>query len=114
LIKKTKPDFTNISKFGKRQHARASKLKQLPNSIINERSSGLYRVVREIQNNINSELLGKKVDALITEQTESSINGRTDSYKQAVLQNNSSNLRIGDNASLHVYAVSANALYCNV
>lgn len=113
FVERVKPDMTNISRFGTREHARASMLKQLKTDVVNERSKALSRKVREVQNGINSELVGSSVDALITEQTSHSTNGRTGSYKQTVLQN-ACGIGMGDSIRLSVYAASANALYCNV
>jgi tRNA A37 methylthiotransferase MiaB len=117
LIKKTKPDVTNISKFGKRPHTRASALKQLENSVIKNRSIRLFNEVRKVQYSINSKLIGKTIDGLITSSTPLSVNGRTDSYKQIVLKNMASNKHkseIGKRVKVKVNAVSANVLYCEI
>lgn len=46
LLKKTKPDKVNISKFGARRGTEAAKMKQIDVKIIKERSKNLYEVVK--------------------------------------------------------------------
>jgi len=49
LIKEIKPEVINISKFSSRQGTQASKLKQLPSQIIDERSRKLTELYKEIR-----------------------------------------------------------------
>jgi MiaB-like tRNA modifying enzyme len=48
LIKRIKPDWVNISKYGKRPNTLAAKLESLSPKIINERSMVISKLVREI------------------------------------------------------------------
>ena len=111
FIEEIMPDFTNISKFGIREHTRASKLKQLHPNIIKRRSTELYRIVRQIQNKNNQKLIGSNIDCLVTELTKKSINGRSMNYRQIVL-NKLDGIELGDRRQVAVSHVSANALYC--
>ena len=118
FIEKLKPELTNISRFGRREHARASKLKEHPPIVVNKRSSDLYRIVREIQRKINNEYIGKQISCVITEFSSNSINGRDKSYKQVILNQSDNdkldNIHLGDKLDVIVKQVSANALYASV
>ncbi len=113
LLKSTRPDVTNVSKFGVRPHTKQRFAQLLGNSIINNRSIIASRVVREIQHEINSSYVGKIVKALITEKTAASANGKTDNYKQIVIKNGN-DIKIGSYVNAKVYAASSNALYCTL
>ncbi len=113
LLKSAKPDMINISKFGVREHARASRLKQLGQLEIKRRSIAVSRLARRIQKEKNSEYIGTSLSALMTERTSSSLNGRTESYRQVVVRNGDADgICIGGYADLNVYSASSNALYC--
>lgn len=47
LLKKTKPDKVNISKFGSRPGTEASKMEQLPTKVVNERSRILHKMMEK-------------------------------------------------------------------
>ncbi len=49
LIRETKPEVINISKFSSRQGTQASKLKQLSSQVIDERSHRINKLIREIK-----------------------------------------------------------------
>ncbi|MEM3572418.1 MAG: tRNA (N(6)-L-threonylcarbamoyladenosine(37)-C(2))-methylthiotransferase [Candidatus Micrarchaeaceae archaeon] len=87
LIKEITPSVTNVSKFGARPHAQASKLKQLPNHIVKERSIKMSRLVREIQSKSRAALLNTEKTVLITELNGGSFTGRDDSYNEVAVIN---------------------------
>ncbi len=113
LVEEARPDITNVSRFWVRHHARASRMKQLSAETIKNRSMVLSRKVRGLQKTLNSAYVGTNVRALMTERTETSLNGRTDSYKQVVVQD-SNGAEPGSYMDLSVYAASCNVLYCRV
>ncbi|MEM3279968.1 MAG: hypothetical protein QXR29_01715, partial [Candidatus Micrarchaeaceae archaeon] len=92
LIKEIMPSITNVSKFGARPHAPASKLKQLPNLTIKERSVRMSRLVREIQSKNRAALLNTERRVLITEMNGKSFTGRDDSYNEVALVDGSAHL----------------------
>ena len=110
FIKRTKPEVTNISRFGARPHASASQMTQIPRGTIKQRSMMLSRVVRSIQHEINDRFIGKRFDVIITESNRKSINGRNPNYKQVVIVN-SQNMRIGSTHKVLINSASANVLY---
>lgn len=115
LMNRIKPDVTNISRFAARPHASAARLKQIKPEEIKERSSRILRVARRIQHEINNSFINKKINVLMTEDTEASVNGRTDSYKQVVIKKTGTAIpEVGRHYAALVYAESANVLYGKV
>ncbi|MFP3289055.1 MAG: tRNA (N(6)-L-threonylcarbamoyladenosine(37)-C(2))-methylthiotransferase [Candidatus Micrarchaeota archaeon] len=82
LIKEIKPEVVNISKFGARPHAPASRLKQLSDKTIKDRSIILSRIVREIEFNERNKHIGERRKVLITEKNRKSYTGRDDAYNE--------------------------------
>ncbi|MCL4383692.1 MAG: tRNA (N(6)-L-threonylcarbamoyladenosine(37)-C(2))-methylthiotransferase [Candidatus Marsarchaeota archaeon] len=107
-IKKIKPEAINISRFGLRPHIK--KLGQLNQKIVKERTNEISRIARDIRYNNNKRFMNKNIRILITEQTNTSINGRTDMYKEVIIKNATKDL-IGTYQQIKVELVSANALY---
>ncbi len=112
FIRESKPDVTNISRFGARPHASASRMEQHSNETIKDRSNLLSRTVRSVQHEINDRFIGKKLDVIITESNDKSFNGRDSGYKQVVvIRKNDIDMRIGSSYSVSINAASANVLY---
>lgn len=112
FLKRNRFEVTNISRFGARPHASASKMVQLPQETINERSNVMSRVVRRLQREINEEYIGRDVGAIFTECTKSSMNGRTDSYRQVVWRGGLGRIGLGERRRVRIKEVSANVIYC--
>ncbi len=115
FVRRTRPEVTNISRFGARPHARAAKMKQQSTETINQRSVALSRAVRQVQHEINDKFIGKRFDVIITESNEKSLNGRNGSYRQVVIgRNDAKGIGIGMKVDALVRAASANVLYATV
>jgi threonylcarbamoyladenosine tRNA methylthiotransferase CDKAL1 len=114
FIRRAKPDVTNVSRFGARPHAAASKMKQHSHKTINYRSMMLSRAVRSVQHGLNDRFIGKNLDVIITESNERSWNARAGNYKQVIIMRNGEigrGLEIGSQASVSIKSASANVLY---
>lgn len=111
FIRITAPDVTNISRFGARPHASASKMEQHSHETINFRSNRLARMVRSVQHEINDKFIGKKLDVIITESNSKSFNGRNSGYKQVVIMKSGTDLQIGSVHNVLINSASANVLY---
>ena len=109
MLKMVKPDVTNISRFTKRPHARASRMPQVATAIINERSSYAAKTVRAIQSEINSHFVGKRMRVLITEPGVSPV-GRDPCYRHAVVT--ARGLDLGATIEARVYSSSAYSIIC--
>lgn len=114
MVKDVKPDVSNLSKFARRPHARASKLEQLSENEIKRRSVEATRIIRRVQNSINKKLIGTSQDVMLTERTGISINGRNPSYKQVIIAGESDGLELGDRCKVKIYSSTSNALYGKV
>lgn len=114
FIRRTRPDVTNISRFSARPHAPASRMEQHSSPTVNHRSNVLSRAVRSVQHEINDRFIGKKLDVIITESNDKSLNGRNMSYKQVVMARaggNSNGFRMGETYGMLINSASANVLY---
>jgi len=115
LVKQARFNIVNMSRFWKRDHTLAAKLKQLPNNEIRKRSIELARVVRRIQKEINDTYIGKYFDVVVTEENEYSFNARLDSYKKVIIKKNSNtkSIKLGMMLKVKIAAATANVLYAD-
>jgi MiaB-like tRNA modifying enzyme len=87
LIKKVKPDIVNITKFGARPETEAAKMEQLDRKIVNERSSFLTSIVKEISLENNKRWIGWEGEILVDEKVkEGTLVGRNFAYKPIVIK----------------------------
>ncbi len=90
VIKKVKPDWVNVSKFGKRPKTEAEKLKQLDSKIVKERSKRISAIVEKIAFEKNKEWIGWEGKALISEKgRKGKWIGRNFAYKPIVIEKGS-------------------------
>jgi MiaB/RimO family radical SAM methylthiotransferase len=67
LIKRLKPDWVNVSKFGSRPGTDAARLKPLSTNIVNQRSQMISEAVRKISLEKNKTWTGWKGEVLISD-----------------------------------------------
>ncbi|MCW3975282.1 MAG: radical SAM protein, partial [Candidatus Bathyarchaeota archaeon] len=92
FVKDVKPDIVNISKFAPRPKTLASKLVQIPSTIIKDRSKQLSIICSEITEKRNKQYIDKKVEIIITKEIKPDLyEGRIQNYKK-VLVNSKLNL----------------------
>ena len=97
LIKSTKPDIVNITRFSARPFTRAKKMNgKVPTKVAKERSRKLTKLCKTISKKINQKYVGRRYDVLITEydKKHNTFVGRNKNYKPIVLREK--NLSIGD------------------
>ncbi|MEM3839012.1 MAG: tRNA (N(6)-L-threonylcarbamoyladenosine(37)-C(2))-methylthiotransferase [Candidatus Micrarchaeaceae archaeon] len=85
LVRLLAPSRINVSKFGARPHARASRLPQLRNEIIKERSLRMYRLARSAEIRFLTNAVGSRRKVLLTERNGESVLGRDPSYRQVAV-----------------------------
>ena len=107
ILNDIKPDITNISRFSPRSGTKASKLTQLPNSIVKTRSSILHKIKGEIQLVKNSFWIGWQGKVLIDEKVRDAILGRNYAYKPIVLHSTNN---LGDISYVKVISSTSNCL----
>jgi len=90
LIKRVKPDWVNVSKFGSRPNTEAAKLKPLPSGIVKERSRIASEIVREISLEKNKEWMDWKGTVLVSERGKKpgQWRGRNFAYKPVLVGSN--------------------------
>ena len=88
LIKETKPDFVNVSKFGVRPGTEAEKMEKVDSETIKKRSRKLSDLVDKISLEKNKEWIGKKCKILVTVRgkKKNQYIGRNESYKSVLIE----------------------------
>ncbi len=103
LVGEVKPTVTNVSKFSTRQHARASRLRQLPSEEVKRRSIEMSRFARALQDRERRKLVGSERVVLITERNARSFAGRDDGYIAVALREKDG-LKVGDFVNTRITA----------
>jgi threonylcarbamoyladenosine tRNA methylthiotransferase CDKAL1 len=88
LLKKVKPDITNITRYSARPYTKAKTMKgRIKTDIVKQRSKILSELCSKISEEKNFKHIGKKYVALITEKGKNNtFVGRTENYKPVVLK----------------------------
>jgi threonylcarbamoyladenosine tRNA methylthiotransferase CDKAL1 len=108
LLRQTRPDITNVSKFSPRPGTKAKELKQLPSEIIKRRSKETSEVVRSINLGNRRALIGKRYRVLVTE-SQPDFKARNINYQQVVLKIFGGNL--GDFANVKITDANHGSLF---
>jgi len=85
LLKRVKPDITNVSRFSARPGTKAKELKPLSTQEVKRRSTEASALVKRICEERNQGLVGNVFDVLITEK-QRDFTGRNEGYKQVVVK----------------------------
>ena len=101
IVKETKPDVINISKFWARPGTAAHKMKQLDGKIIKKRSLELTKLFEEISKENNAKWVNKKTEVYVTEKVNNSYIGRNSSYKQVIIE--SDEFLLGEFIDVEIY-----------
>ncbi|UCG95294.1 MAG: tRNA (N(6)-L-threonylcarbamoyladenosine(37)-C(2))-methylthiotransferase [archaeon] len=88
LIKETKPDFVNVSKFGIRPGTGAERMEQVSRETINKRSRQISDLVDRICLERNKSWIGKECRVLVTERglKKGQYRGRNQAYKPVIIK----------------------------
>ncbi len=86
LITETRPDITNISKYGQRPETEARRLLSLPRDIINTRSRTATSLCSKISLERNQQMIGQTQQTTPTEESQKGKTiTRTDNYKKTII-----------------------------
>ncbi|WP_202320727.1 tRNA (N(6)-L-threonylcarbamoyladenosine(37)-C(2))-methylthiotransferase [Archaeoglobus neptunius] len=89
LLRETRPDIVNITRFSPRKGTPAAKCRDIPGWIKKERSRKLTELVREIGLENNRRFLGKRLKVLVTKKgKDNTVLARTNSYRAVITQGN--------------------------
>jgi len=87
FVRKTRPDVVNISKYAPRAGTVASRMKELPVSVVSGRSKLLSRICAQISLESNLRMIGFEECVYVTARNSKGKSiGRTSNYKIVVLQ----------------------------
>ena len=105
VIKETKPDMINVSRFWPRPGTPAAKLRQIDGGESKDRASIMMDLFKEVALQNNQKLMGWKGRITITEPGKfNTWVGKNDSYKQVVVKGD---FKIGDEVNVEIKDVSA-------
>lgn len=112
LLKETRPDVTNISKYGNRPKTLAAELNPLSPNIITARSKRTSTICSKISLESNRRMIGKIQKITLTDTTqEGKPVGRTDNYKKVIINEK---LQLGTEIGIQVTKASSRYLEATV
>jgi len=107
LVKETKPDIVNITRFSPRKGTPAFRMRDMPDWIKKERSRKLTKISREIGLKNNERFVGKKLRVLVTKRGKNETYlSRANSYRPVILNSG----KIGEFKQIRVYKATFNYL----
>jgi tRNA A37 methylthiotransferase MiaB len=87
LLKETKPDIVNLSRYSKRPGTDAAKMNQINAAEIKRRSKRTTELINEISLENNKKWIGWKGKVLFDENLDGQIKGRNFAYKPIFVNN---------------------------
>jgi threonylcarbamoyladenosine tRNA methylthiotransferase CDKAL1 len=101
-LKTIRPDYTNVSKFGKRPGVSLEGLEDVPPKVVNERSRAVSELTRQISQDKNNCWIGWEGDVLITKKGKGANHwiGRNPAYKLVLVE--SQGCRLGEFANVRI------------
>jgi tRNA A37 methylthiotransferase MiaB len=120
LLKKTRPDIVNISKYSARPGVLASSEKKVPSHITKKRTHTLDKLAKEISLVRNSQWVGWTGNIIIDEVKDNFIQGRNFAYKPVVLDLTHYKkasvyaLSFGSEIKVRVFKFTKHALWANL
>jgi len=108
LLRRSKPEVVNVSKFSPRPGTVAKGLKEIPNGIVKRRSGVVSALTKEITKERRMQYVGRRLRVLITEK-EKDFKGRAINYHQVVVKGFSGEL--GDFVDVDIYDANLGSLF---
>lgn len=108
LIKETRPDVINLSRYSARPGTKAAKMTQLDVSEIKRRSKIVYELAKNIANERNAEWVGWRGEVLFDESSDGIIKGRNFAYKPVVV---GENVKLGQKIKVEIIKATPYGLY---
>jgi MiaB-like tRNA modifying enzyme len=81
LLKETRPDVVNLSKYSQRPGTKAAEMVQLDDSEVKKRSKTVFEIMNKIALENNQRWIGWEGEVLFNEQTDDAVRGRNFAYK---------------------------------
>ena len=108
LLKETRPDVVNLSRYSARPGTEAAEWKQIETSEVMKRSKTVFDLINRISFENNQKWIGWKGDVLFNEKTEEGVKGRNFAYKPIFVREDVS---IGQNHKVEIVDVSTHSLF---
>jgi MiaB-like tRNA modifying enzyme len=107
LLKETRPDVVNLSKYSARPGTEAAEWEQIDVSEIKKRSKEIFELINQIALENNQKWMGWRGDVLFDEKTEEGIKGRNFAYKSIFVDEN---VEIGQTHTIEITNVTKHSL----
>ena len=108
LIKETRPDVINLSRYSARPGTKAAKMKQLEVSEVKRRSKMVFELAKMIAYERNKEWLGWKGKVLFDEISDGVIKGRNFAYKPVVIDEE---IKLGEKIKVEIIKATQYGLH---
>lgn len=108
LIKDTKPDVVNLSRYSQRPGTKAAEMVQLDVAKIKDRSKELFNLINQITLQNNQQWVGWSGEVLFDEQTDDMARGRNFAYKPVFVDDM---VQVGDKAKVKITRATNHGLY---
>jgi len=107
LLKETRPDVVNLSKYSARPGTEAAEWEQIDVSIVKKRSKEIFELINQIALENNQKWIGWKGDALFNEKTVEGIKARNFAYKSIFVDES---IEIGQTHCVEITDVTMHSL----
>ncbi len=104
LLRKTKPEVLNLSKYWKMEGTKAAKMEQLPGELRTSRTTRMFALFNSLALETNRKWIGKEFSITIDDIGKNdTFVGRNDSYRPVIINGNH---KIGDNLKVRITNVT--------
>ena len=107
LLKETRPDVVNLSKYSARPGTEAAEWEQIDVSEVKKRSKEIFELINQIALENNQKWIGWRGDVLFDEKTEEGIKGRNFAYKSIFVDEN---VEVGQTHTIEITNVTKHSL----
>lgn len=108
LLKETKPDVVNLSRYSQRPGTKAAEMVQIDVAEVKRRSKIVFDLMNKIATSNNKQWLGWEGQVLFNEQTDEQIRGRNFAYKSVFVDDT---VKVGQKKQVRITKVTNHSLY---
>ncbi len=107
MLKETRPDIVNLSKYSARPGTEASEMVQIDSSEMKKRSKTVFDLINKISLENNQKWIGWQGEVLFDEKTEEGIKGRNFAYKSIFVNDK---VEIGQKTKVKITGITKHSL----
>ncbi len=111
IIRETRPDIINLSRYSARPGTKASMMDQIEVSEVMRRSKIVFEMANEIFHERNQEWIGWEGEVLFDESSEGTVKGRNYAYKQVVVKDE---VKIGQKEIVKITDATKHGLFGHI